>query len=93
MIFGYLSKSNSPKCGESENPKMKNTQKRTFWKELLAQLCSQIVLCPLFGVSLKIAFFAAESTIKIAVSAPPPKQKSKEKTKHAKQIVLKTGRR
>ena len=48
---------------------MKNAEnKRTFWQEQLAQLCSQIVFF-LFCVSFIFAFLA-ENTIKIGVSAP-----------------------
>ena len=47
-------------------------KKRTFWQEQLAQVCSQIV----FFVFLSILHFA-ENTIKIGVSAPPPKKKNK----------------
>ena len=57
--------------------KIKNAEKkRTFWQELIAQLCSQIVSFFLFCVSFSFAFFA-ENTIKIGVSA---KKKAKKKT-------------
>ena len=64
----------------AKNPKMKNAQKRTFWQEQLAQVCSQIVSFFLFCVSLNFAFFA-ENTIKIGVSAKKKKKKHKKKQK------------
>ena len=71
----------------AKNPKMKNAQKRTFWQEQLAQVCSQIVSFFLFCVSLNFACFA-ENTIKIGVSAKIKRKKAQKKTKN---LVLKTG--
>ena len=54
-------------------------KKRTFWQELLAQLCSQIVSSFLFCVSFNFAFLQKNS-IKIGVSAPPQKKNLKLKS-------------
>ena len=75
--------------------KMKNAEKkkRTFWRELLAQLCSQIVsflkkfFC--FLCFFNFCMFA-ENTIKIGVSAPPPPP-PKKKNNNNKFYKLKTG--
>ena len=46
VIFSILAtyqKTSLKKLEIAKNPKMKNAQKRTFWQEQLAQVCSQIV--------------------------------------------------
>ena len=57
LNFGYLSKNISEKLGNCKKPKNeKCTKKRTFWKEQLEQVCSQIVSFFLFCVSSNFAF-------------------------------------
>ena len=62
-------------------------EKRTFWQEQLAQVCSRIVSFFVFCVSFNFAYFA-ENTIKIGVSAPSPPKKH---NKNNKLLKLKTG--
>ena len=61
--------------------------KNGHFDEQLAQACSQIVLCLVLGVSLKIALFCSKHYKKV-LSAPPP-GKGKEKTKIAQKLCLK----
>ena len=61
-------------------------KKRTFWQELLAQLCSQIVSFFLFLCFFQFCIFA-ENTIKIGVST----KKDKHKQKINKILKLKGG--
>ena len=57
LNFGHLSKNLWKNWKlQKKNPKMKNAQKRTFWQEQLAQVCSQIVSFFLFCVSLNLYF-------------------------------------
>ena len=94
LNLGYLSKNISETLEIAKNTKMKNAQKRTFWQEQLAQMCSQIVSFFLFCVSLNFAFFA-ENTIKIGVSAKKKKKNTKKtkkpSVKNWSKLALKTG--
>ena len=64
----------SEKMEIAKTAKMKNAEKRTFWQDKLAQLCSQIVSF-FFFVFLYFALFA-ENTIRIGVSAPKHKKQN-----------------
>ena len=55
LSFGHISQK-PLQIGNSQNPKHEKYRKRTFWQEQLAQVCSQMVCCLFFGVSLNFSF-------------------------------------